>query len=74
MALVKYVGRVSFADGIWVGLELKQPRSGRHDGCVEGRRYFTCGVNRGVMVRPKTVSVHGINGSDLIKPLSEYPF
>ena len=74
MALVKYVGRVSFADGIWLGLELKQPRSRRHDGSVEGRRYFTCGTNRGVMVRPKTVSVHGINGSDLIKHLSEYPF
>ena len=74
MALVKYVGRVSFTDGIWLGLELKQPRAGRHDGCVEGRRYFTCGSKRGVMVRPKTVSVHGINGSDLIKPLNEYPF
>ena len=74
MALVKYIGRVAFADGIWLGLELKQPRAGRHDGCVAGQRYFTCGSNRGVMVRPKTVSVHGINGSDLIKPLSEYPF
>ena len=74
MALVKYVGRVSFADGIWLGLELKQPRTGRHDGCVEGRRYFTCGMSKGVMVRPKTVSVHGINGSDLIKPLKEYPY
>ena len=74
MAVVKYVGRVSFAGGIWLGLELKQPRSGRHDGFVEGRRYFTCAINRGIMVRPKMVSVHGINGSTLIKPESEYPF
>ena len=27
MAVVKYVGRVSFAGGIWLGLELKHPRS-----------------------------------------------
>ena len=74
MAIVKYVGRVSFAEGIWLGLELRNPRPNRHDGMVEGKRYFTCGPNRGVMLRPKLVSVHGINGSDLIKPESEYPF
>ena len=74
MAVVKYVGRVAFADGIWVGLELRVPRPNRHDGLVRGRRYFACGPNRGVFLRPKMLSVHGINGADLIRPESEYPF
>ena len=74
MAVVKYVGRVGFSDGIWLGLELRTPRSNRHDGIVEGRRYFQCGHNKGVMLRPKMVSVHGINGTLLVRPLSDYPF
>lgn len=62
---------------------------GRHDGCVQGHRYFTCrgtkGIhdvelneiinnffqtlaNRGIMVRPSSVTVRGINGATLIKP------
>lgn len=67
MAIVKFVGRVSFGEGTWLGLELKTPRSGRHDGCVDGRRYFTCAPNRGVMLKPKMVSLHGINGAKLVK-------
>ena len=74
MAVVKYVGRVSFSEGIWLGLELRTPRSNRHDGVVEGRRYFQCGHNKGVMLRPKMVSVHGINGDKLVRPLSDYPY
>ena len=37
MGVVKYVGRVDFATGIWVGLELREPK-GKHDGEVKGRR------------------------------------
>ena len=73
MAVVKYVGHTDFAAGIWVGLELRNPR-GKHDGTVEGRRYFTCKPKHGLMVKPSKVSVHGINGEKLLKPESEYPF
>ena len=73
MAVIKYVGRTGFASGIWIGLELRNPK-GKHDGQVGGRRYFTCKPNHGVMIRPKMVSVHGINGEDLLKPETEYPF
>jgi len=67
LAVVKYVGSVGFADGSWLGLELKEGRTGRHDGVVDGKRYFTCAPNRGVMLRPKMVSIHGINGAEFIK-------
>ena len=73
MGTVKYVGRVDFAPGIWVGLELRNPK-GRHDGIVEDKRYFSCKQKHGVLVKPKRISVHGISGEDLIKPESEYPF
>jgi len=72
MATVKYVGHTDFAPGIWVGLELKNPK-GKHNGIVQERRYFTCKEGHGVMVRPRTVSVHGINGQELIRPESFYP-
>ena len=73
MAVVKYVGRADFAAVIWLGLELRNPR-GKHDGTVAGRKYFSTKQKHGVMLRPKMVSVHGINGELLLKPETEYPF
>ena len=72
MATVKYVGHADFAPGIWIGLELKRP-VGKHGGVVGGRRYFTSKENHGVMVRPRNISVHGINGQELLRPESDYP-
>ncbi|XP_032780625.1 CAP-Gly domain-containing linker protein 4 isoform X1 [Daphnia magna] len=67
VGVIKYIGRVQFAEGIWLGLEMRD-HVGRHDGCVQGHRYFNCKVNRGIMVRPSSVTVRGINGATLIKP------
>ncbi|XP_040569889.1 CAP-Gly domain-containing linker protein 3 [Lepeophtheirus salmonis] len=73
MGIVRFVGRVHFASGIWVGLELRSP-NGKHDGIVEEKRYFTAKTNHGVMLKPKRLSVHGINAEKLLKPEHEYPF
>ena len=87
MATVKYIGHADFAPGIWIGLELKQPRGetrtgryeisrrslGKHSGVVNGRRYFSSKDGHGVMVRPRNISVHGIIGQDLLRPESHYP-
>jgi len=73
MGVVKYVGRTDFAPGIWLGMELRNPK-GKHDGQIGGRRYFQTKINHGVMIRPKMASVHGINGEELLKPETEYPF
>ena len=56
---------MEFADGCWLGLEVKA-NAGKHDGTVQGKRYFTCRLNRGVMVKPSKVSVKGINGAKLL--------
>ncbi|RTG83316.1 CAP-Gly domain-containing linker protein 3/4 [Schistosoma bovis] len=53
--------------GIWLGIELRKPR-GRHDGCVAGRRYFTCRPGHGLLVRPARVFCHGINAVNLLPP------
>ena len=52
--VVQYVGPVSFASGVWYGVELDKA-VGRHDGSVEGVFYFNCLPNHGVFVRRKAV-------------------
>ncbi|XP_033728999.1 centrosome-associated protein 350-like isoform X2 [Pecten maximus] len=44
-----FKGKVSFAPGIWAGVEL-EAADGRNDGSHEGVRYFTCHPGHGVLV------------------------
>ena len=53
--------------------DTKPSMPGKHNGIVKERRYFTCKEGHGVMVKPRTISVHGINGQELIRPESFYP-
>ncbi|CAH8646839.1 unnamed protein product [Dicrocoelium dendriticum] len=64
---VRYIGPITFADGIWLGVELRKPR-GRHDGSVAGKRYFHCRPGHGLLVRPSRVSCRGINAVNLLPP------
>lgn len=61
----RFLGRTNFSDGVWVGLELSQA-SGRNDGVVKGRRYFTCKPGHGIMLKPNRVSLRGVPGSELV--------
>ncbi|CAK6962080.1 CAP-Gly domain-containing linker protein 4-like isoform X1 [Scomber scombrus] len=65
MAFIRYLGTADFAQGLWLGLELRGTK-GKNDGSVGGRRYFTCRPGHGVLVRPSRVTYHGINGSRLV--------
>lgn len=71
LGTVKYVGRVEFAEGIWVGVHLKN-QNGKNDGTVQGKRYFSCKQGYGIMVRPSKVTIHGISASKLIDE-KDYP-
>eukprot|EP00042_Codosiga_hollandica_P019983 m.63283 g.63283 ORF g.63283 m.63283 type:complete len:295 (-) comp49629_c0_seq2:48-932(-) len=63
---VRFIGEVDFAPGVWIGLELPHFR-GKHDGTVQGRRYFTCPPNRGLFCQPVMASRNGIPCNTLIK-------
>ena len=52
--IVRYVGLTSFSPGKWVGIELVEA-VGKHDGVVQGKRYFKCPMNHGVFVKPAQV-------------------
>jgi len=48
IGVVRYLGEVRFAKGVWAGVELVE-RLGMHDGQVGGKRYFRCKPNHGVL-------------------------
>jgi tubulin-folding cofactor B len=53
---VRFLGPVHFSEGDWVGVAYDEPY-GKHDGCVQNYRYFTCPDKHGVFVHPHRVHV-----------------
>ena len=65
---VRYVGEVDGHKGVWVGIEWDNPSRGRHDGEVQGKRYFRCSVegeNSASFVRPQKLQ-HGVTLYDAL--------
>ncbi|KAF0296185.1 Tubulin-specific chaperone E [Amphibalanus amphitrite] len=56
-ATVRFVGSVTGADGLWVGVEWDNPERGKHNGTVKGKEYFmTSHPTGGSMVRPRKLA------------------
>ena len=56
--VVKYgPGPVDFDDGEWVGVELDTP-TGKHNGAVQGKKYFDCKAMHGMFVRPNDAQLY----------------
>ncbi|XP_056282936.1 dynactin subunit 1 isoform X2 [Pseudoliparis swirei] len=53
---VAYIGNTLFASGKWVGVILDEA-TGKNDGTVQGKRYFTCEENRGIFVRQSQIQL-----------------
>ncbi len=65
---LRYIGPAHFTEGEWCGIELDEP-DGKHDGIVEGKRYFTCIPNHGIFaplqkVEPYHHSQNGVSDSE----------
>jgi len=53
---VKYVGKVHFQSGTWIGIHYDEPM-GKNDGSVDGKKYFESKPKYGGFVRPSNVTV-----------------
>ncbi|XP_031557879.1 CAP-Gly domain-containing linker protein 3-like isoform X2 [Actinia tenebrosa] len=69
LGVVRYIGTVDFADGLWLGVEMRKP-VGKNDGSVNEKRYFTCKPSYGLMVRPSRASCRGINCAKLVEDIT----
>lgn len=63
---VRYVGETDFASGIWIGVQLDNPK-GKNNGTVHGYSYFDCRPLHGVFVR------HDRLLSDKRRPKKTFP-
>ena len=54
--IVRFVGHTHFSSGVWIGVEIGEPR-GKNDGSVDGERYFTCPPKQGLFAPPNRVSI-----------------
>ncbi len=72
LSWVRWIGRPSFAEGVWCGLQL-QHSTGKHDGIVKGTRYFSCPAKCGVFVRPKYLAFDAKAPMDPQRPVHAAP-
>ncbi|ORX71642.1 hypothetical protein DL89DRAFT_321907 [Linderina pennispora] len=70
LGAVRFVGKTQFRPGYWVGVEFDEP-TGKHDGTVDGVRYFECRNQHGSFVRPDKVTVGDFPEEDLFSDLEE---
>jgi len=66
MGIVKYVGSIDVAEGTFIGISLQDP-AGKHDGELEGRRYFRSKPMHGVFCKPERCTWRGFKVSEVMK-------
>lgn len=59
---LRFLGAADFASGEWAGVELDET-TGKNDGSVGGRRYFSCADKRGLFAPTHKVTKQGTTGT-----------
>jgi len=67
---LRFVGRVDAKLGVWCGVDC-DAAIGRHDGLVEGKRYFTAGPQHGFFLRPARLVPEGAGARAGLGPTRE---
>ncbi|CAF3213529.1 unnamed protein product [Rotaria socialis] len=57
LAIVRFIGKTAFAEGIWIGIEFVSRPLGKNDGSVNGRVYFQSKQNHGLFIRPNRLTL-----------------
>lgn len=60
---VMYKGPLNGKRGFWIGVEYDEPY-GRHDGCLDGKRYFETSHKHGSFVTPKAIQISDLSVID----------
>lgn len=65
LAIVRFAGKVDFAEGVWIGLELSNA-AGDTNGTKDGKQYFQCADRHGVFVAADQI-VKKIHAEEILK-------
>ncbi|CAM4812542.1 unnamed protein product [Rotaria magnacalcarata] len=57
LAIVRFIGKTAFAEGIWIGIEFVSRPLGKNDGSVNGYVYFQSKQNHGLFIRPNRLTL-----------------
>ncbi|XP_025423831.1 tubulin-folding cofactor B-like [Sipha flava] len=60
---VMYKGRLNGKHGYWVGVKYDKPY-GRHDGCLDGKRYFETSHKHGSFITPSAIEIGDLSAID----------
>ena len=73
IGIIRYIGQTHFAAGIWVGVEIGEPK-GRNDGSIDEQRYFTCDPLYGLFAPPHKLTLVDVSdaGSSVSDDISEH--
>ncbi|PAV68258.1 hypothetical protein WR25_11021 [Diploscapter pachys] len=69
---VVFCGEAQFADGVWVGVILDEPK-GKNNGTVKDVKYFECEPNYGLFIRPNQLKPESAAAGSAGIPKSKMP-
>ncbi|CAF3571315.1 unnamed protein product [Adineta steineri] len=70
--ILRYIGKIHVNEGIWCGIKLNGPL-GKHDGKIEGVRYFRCSHRHGIFAPLRHVEKVVVDSKEPRRPDQDSP-